>query len=416
MINLKDLHLQKKHFHIEISSTVRGGLYLLVLLGVASLISGFIQGEEKRAWGSLLFNLMFFFSISLGGIAFGHMQDIIGASWGRPIKRLHESFGSFVPIAIGVILTFLFCIKFKILNAHQVYSWIHEPSSISFFQGKNVWLKADFMLIRDVFALLILLYLTSWHKKKTHAADKEVADGNFDKAAEVGEQSRLKLRYWSAPILVTYSILYSLIVFDLLMSLAPTWFSTLWAGWCFSVMMQTLFATTLIFMFALKSHHLGQYIKQQQFHDIGKLMFGFTGFYAYLTYSHVLTYWYTNIPEETSFFLDRLKEPWLPFIIAALFISFLIPFIIMVPKASKWTSFVAIPACCIILVAQWLNFMLIVIPEVTKFDGSSGFFPWLEAGVMLGFLGLFLLSFFRFAKSYPLLSIGDPILPEAYEH
>jgi len=182
----------------------------------------------------------------------------------------------------------------------------------------------------------------------------------------------------------------------------------LWAGWQFSVMMQTLFASILLALFYLRKTPVGHFIGRQQYHDVGKLLFGFTAFYAYLTYAHVLTYWYTNMPEETSYFITRLQGPWLPFILAAPFLSFLVPFVLLVPKASKWTNFVAIPVCVLVLGAQWLNMMLVVIPEVT--DPTLWKFPWIEFGMLLGFLGAFILSFFRRARKIPLLSLGDPLL------
>jgi hypothetical protein len=413
-MNLKDLRADAGSLHLTLSSTARGGFYFMVLLGLAAFAGAVVSGEPARAWGSLLFNLMLLFSMSLGGVCLGHMQDVIGATWGRPVKRLHESFGAFVPVSVGLFLLFFASIKLRLFGAHQVYSWIDNPALIAGFKGKNFWLQENFMLARDSLALLSILGLVRWHKRLTHAADASVISGDFKQARELGEKARATLRYWSAPALLAHALLYSLVTFDLTMSLAPTWFSTLWAGWSFSVMMQTLFATILLFLFALKKHTLGRYIQQAQFHDIGKLMFGFTAFYAYLTYAHVLTYWYTNIPEETSYFLLRMNEPWFTYIKISPFISFLLPFVVMIPRPSKWTSVIAIPSATLILIAQWLNYMLVVQPEVVK--AGQTFVPWVELGGLSMMLGLFFLAFFRFTTQHTILGIGDPLLPESYAH
>lgn len=407
-MKLNELYNQRANFFWHMPSTARGGLIFLVLAGFLTFIAGIVAGEETRTWGSFLFNLMFFFSIALGGVAFGSMQDLIGARWGRPIKRIHESFVSFLPIAVVLFVGFFASIKLDLFGAGKVYKWIADPDMIAAFHGKNVWLQADFMIVRDIIALLVILALATWHRRKTTQPDQVVLTGELDKAAFVGEESRKALRHWSAPVLVCYAFLYSLLSFDLIMSLAPTWFSTLWAGLSFSIMMQTLFALTMIFMFAFKNGPLGVFIQRQQFHDIGKLLFGFTAFYAYLAYSHVLTYWYTNIPEETSFFLTRMQEPWLKLLIVAPFASFLVPFSLLVAKPAKWTPYFTIPVCCLVLAAQWVNYLLFVIPEVA--DPASWNFPWIELGVMLGFVGLFFLMFARTAKRAPLLGIGDPLL------
>lgn len=409
-MKLKDLYQQRDHFFLKISSTTRGGLTFLIALGVGTFIAGMLCGEQTRTWGSLLFNAMFFFSIAMGGTALGHMQEIIhGTTWGRPIKRIHESFSSFIPALSGILVLFLCCVKFDVMNAGKVYKWIADPSLVSHLYGKGTWLQPNFMYVRDLISIAGILALTRWHYKLTTAPDKAFLAGNFEEGVRLGEHSHKVLSKWSAFILVIYSIFYSILAFDLLMSLAPTWVSTLWAGWQFSVMMQTLFATTLLFLFFFKKKAVGHMVGRQQYHDIGKLLFAFTAFYAYLTFAHVLTYWYTNMPEETSYFLTRLERPWLYFVVAAPFTSFLVPFILLVPKASKWTAFMAIPICILVLLAQWVNMMLVVIPEVT--DATKWKLPWIEVGLLVGFLGAFLISFARRAAKVPLLSLADPLLP-----
>lgn len=403
-----ELFEQRQQFYLQLSKVSQGGLTLAVLLGVLAFAGGMLAGEYTRTWGSLLFNLMFFFSLALGGMAFGNMQDVVGATWGRPIKRLHESFGAFLPWAAGFFVVFLLAIKFNLLGAQKVYSWVADPHMLEHMPGKNVWLQFDFMLMRDFFALAVILALSSWHKRKTTAADLTMVAGNVAEAQRLGKEAKQALRHWSAPVLVLYALSFSVITFDCTMSLAPTWFSTLWAGWSFSIMMQTLMAFTLIMMFLLKDTPIGHYIRREQFHDIGKLLFGFTVFYAYLTYAHVLTYWYGNVPEETSYFITRLEAPWLYFVIATPFLSFLFPLFTLIPKVSKWMGAITLPVCVIVLISQWLNYLLVVIPEVV--DGKNWYLPWIEVGLFFGFLGLFLFSIFRFGTKIPMLAIADPLL------
>lgn len=410
-MDLQKFYKERDKFFLEVSPNTRGCLVFFVFIGLFSFVWGMIQGDYTRTWGILLFNTMFFYAIAIGGTALGHMQDIIGAEWGRPIKRLHESLTAFLPLASGLLIAFLVCIKFDIFSAGKVYIWIADPEMLHHFHGKDVWLQPNFMFVRDIISILGILCLSRWHHKLTTAPDHAFLEGHYEKGLRLGEEARRILRYWSAPVLVLYSLLFSVLAFDLMMSLAPTWISTLWAGWQFAVMMQTLFAFLLIILFALKKSHVGKYIQRQQFHDIGKLLFGFTAFYAYLTYAHVLTYWYTNMPEETSYLITRMESPWLKYVIIAPFTSFLIPFILMVPKASKWTSFVAIPTCVLVLAAQWINMMLVVMPETTKV--TEWYMPWIEMGVFLGFLGAFLLSFIHRNKKVPMISLADPLLPSS---
>lgn len=413
-MNHNDLYKHRNDFYFKASRVQKGFLIFCCLLGLSFFLVGLATGQQTRAWGSFLFNLMFFFSISLGGVAFGGMQDIIGAEWGRPVKRIHESFSAFMPYAVCSFLLFFLCIRFDLLGAHKVYSWIEDPHLLHAFPGKNFWLQRDFMLGRDIFSLLVLLTLTKWHMDQTTRGDFFLLEGKKEEAKIFAEEARKKLQYWSAPILCAYALCFSILCFDLTMSLAPTWFSTLWAGWSFSITMQSLMAFLLIFMFSVRKTKLGAFISRNQFHDIGKLLHGFTVFFAYLTFAHVLTYWYTNIPEETSYFITRLQKPWVYLVVLSPFLSFVFPFFTLIPKLSKWTFFVTIPVAFVVILSQWINYLLIVIPEVTNPD--EWVFPWLELGGFIGFLGLFLFSLTIFSKKIPLLNISDPLLEKSLNH
>jgi len=406
-----DMHTHPTRFFLSLSPTGRGGIYLCLLLGIAVFLSGMLLGETQRTWGSFLFNLFFFFSIALGGVAFGSMNDVIGALWGRPIRRIHEAFGAFLPTSIICFLAFLLCIRMNIWDAKLIYKWIADPKMLHHFPGKDIWLQENGMLLRNAISLILLGLLTRWHLKIGVKRDQLLVEGHTKEAHAQGEKVRACLRYWSAPIMVAYSVLFSVVAFDLLMSLAPTWLSTLWAGWCFSIMMQTLCALLLVMMFFFQNSAIGAYYERKQFHDVGKLLHGFTVFFAYLTFAHILTYWYTNIPEETSYLIDRLQAPWIYLVILSPFLTFVFPFFMLIPKASKWLKPVAIPVALVALLGQWVSFLLVVMPEVT--DGQHLALPWIEVGLFLGFLGAFFSAYFRFSSRVPMLPLADPLLQEA---
>ena len=78
----EDLFQQRNNFYFSLSNVGKGGMCLGVLIGILAFVGGMLAGEQTRTWGSLLFNLMFFFSLALGGVAFGNMQDVVGSTWG----------------------------------------------------------------------------------------------------------------------------------------------------------------------------------------------------------------------------------------------------------------------------------------------------------------------------------------------
>lgn len=408
-----DLFEQRESFYLAPSETARGAVVFCILAGVIALALGMYYGYQTRVWGAILFNTFFFFALALGGSAFSAMQDVIGAKWGRPVMRIHESFTSFLPVAVTIFLITLICVKLGLGGARQVWNWVADPHLLHHFWGKRTWLSENFWLVRDVIAMFVILALVHWQIGLKTRRDRAMAAGNRAESERLGQEAKAKLRYWSAPLLICYAITFSLLGFDLLMSLAPTWLSTLWGGWLFAIMMQTLMATLLIAMWAFKGTAIGSVIGRQQFHDVGKLMHGFTIFFAYLTYAHILTYWYGNMPEETQYFIDRLQSPWIYIVIFAPIVSFLIPLYTMIPKAAKWTKLVGGAIAFGILMAQWSTYLLIVQPQVVAPGAMT--LPWIEVGVFLGVLGLFLVSVFMFGRRNPMVAIGDPLLADALQ-
>ena len=93
-----------------------------VIIGIAAMAFGFSADMGTRVWGAFLFNLFFFFCLGLGGMAFAAMQDVIGAEWGRPIRRIQEAFGAFVPVGIALFTIFLILTVAQVGPAADVYS------------------------------------------------------------------------------------------------------------------------------------------------------------------------------------------------------------------------------------------------------------------------------------------------------
>lgn len=384
---------------------------LMLVIGVVALGAGFYFHEGDRVFGALLFNTFFFFCVGLGGMILSTCTDVIGATWQRPIRRIQEAFGSFVPVACLIFAVIIGCVAFNIGGAGKVYTWIENPHMLDIFWGKKSWLVPNFFYIRVALALVILAGLVMYQLAKVTKRDRLWMQGSYDEAASFGEEYRVKSRFWSAPTLVVIGIVFTFFAFDVTMSLAPTWFSTLWGGWSFAVMMQTLMASTLIAMFWLKHSSLGAFWKRQHFHDVGKLMHGFTVFFAYLTFAHVLTYWYGNMPEETEYFLHRLHAPWVYILFAVFFMAFIIPLYTMIPQKAKWTVWWTVPVAVIILGGQWLTNMVIMMPEIITTKQIS--IPYVEVGAFFALFGAFVTNFLLFAKKNPMIPVGDPLLEEA---
>lgn len=410
-MNINDFYENRNDYFLKMSASGRNKVIIGLVIGVAAFAAGLLMGNPTRAWGALLFNTLFFYTLALGGTALGVMQDVVGAVWGRPIRRIHEAFSAFLLPATIILIFILVAVKLRLAGAGDVYAWIRDPQMLDHFAGKNVWLQEIPMIIRNI-GILIAIYLTArWQIKQSTERDLLLVSGNKDKAMEVGLLAKKKLRFFAAPCLIVYGFGMTFLYFDLTMSLEPLWFSTLWGGWFFSIMMHTLMASIMVMMFFFKNSSFGSFIKQKHFHDIGKMMHGFTAFFGYLTYAHILTYWYGNVPEETEYFIHRLHAPWIYLVYIILVLAFIAPMFIMIPKAAKWTKKIALPMALTILFAQWCTYYLVVMPSVT--DLSKMYVPFIEVGMFAGILSLFIAMIYQFGGRVPMVTIADPMLPAA---
>jgi hypothetical protein len=125
---------------------------------------------------------------------------------------------------------------------------------------------------------------------------------------------------------------------------------------------------------------LAGWVNENHIHDIGKWMFAFVIFWAYIAFSQFILIWYANLPEETGFYLHRFNGNWLPVSIFLLVGKFFFPFFVLLPRDSKRSERLLLPMGIYLLICQWIDYMWIAQPEFFK-DGPM--IGWIE----LGFFG-----------------------------
>jgi hypothetical protein len=225
----------------------------------------------------------------------------------------------------------------------------------------------------------------------------------YDGSAESELAVRERIGRLAPTYVVTYAAVFTLVAFDGIMALQPHWFSNLLGGFYF--MGSFLGAHMLLaLMMMYGSTHLGvtDLFSPKQRHDLGKLCFGFTVFWTYLMWAQFLVIWYGNLPEETGFVFSRLWGPWLPVAKAVFIGMFLVPFFGLLGVAPKKTRATLGFFAVVSLTALWLERYLLVMPSVTALPGPRFEVP--EAGPTLLFLGLYLLTYALFARTFPMIS------------
>jgi len=378
---------------------------ILALAGLAVFVMQILGADPDRGWRAYHINFLFFTGIALGGIVFAAIQKVTKGKWAGPIIRFAEAGVAFLPVAVV-----LFLILF--LGRHHLFPWIEHPTP-----ARGAWLTVGFVFWRDFVAILVLTVLAIafvWHDVKQDAFEllqhvdgrrrayyQRVA-GSFDGSEEHVVRNETRIHRLAPAFIVVYAYLFSLLGFDLVQSLAPWWVSNLFGAFFFiGAFLTGLTLLGLMMVYWRGRLGLHDIIGRQQFHDLGKLVFGFSIFWAYLTYSQLLVIWYGNLPEETSFIFFRLSGPWQPVAIAVGLMVFFVPFWGLIWVKSKITTVTFGLFLSISLAGVWLERYLLVQPNYLP-DGPV--FGWPEVAITLGFLGLFLAAHGLFARYMPMVS------------
>ncbi|MEK6580099.1 MAG: molybdopterin oxidoreductase [Bdellovibrionota bacterium] len=380
----------------KISSGLKSAFIALVLLGVVTFLYG-LKVDAERAWSSFVINHFYFMSLALGGAFFAAIQWVTGAMWSAPVRRLAEAFTAYLPVSIVTFVILYFGI-------HHLYIWSHPQfvKGDQVLEGKASYLNISFFMARNILALIF------WYA----FAGKMVC--NSIKQDESGDFAyTLKNRVLSPIFLLVFALTFTMASFDQLMSLDPHWFSTIFGIYCFAGLVYSTFAALCIITYLLRNKLRG-IVNTNHFHDIGKFMFAFTVFWAYIGFSQYMLIWYANLPEETGYFIKRFHEKW--FYVSAFLLvgKFLTPFFILLPRDAKRNADLLFKVAVFMLIAQWIDMMWIVQPEFYIHGPRVGL---IEILMTAGFVGMFGLAVSRFLSRHNIVAIGDPRLAESvYKH
>jgi hypothetical protein len=385
-----------------------GGLLvvgLVLAVGGLGLFAVQLMGDDPaRAWRMFLVNFVFFTGLASGAVMFAATQKITKGVWAGPVIRFAEAAVAFLPLAVILFLLLW-------LGRDHLFPWIEHPTP-----ARGRWLTVSWVFWRDLVALLLveglaIAFVLTELKPDVYALRDQAGGwrrglyqrilGDYDgsPAALAAVERRLTIL---APILIiAWAYAFSLLAFDLIMSLAPYWVSNLFGAYYFMGSFLTgLTMLALMMLYWRKRLGLENIIGRQQFHDLGKLIFGFTVFWAYLTYSQVLVIWYGNLPEETAFLFWRIFGEWRPVALLVGAMVFAIPFWGLIWVKSKTTPLTFGLFALISCAGMWLEKYVQVVPSY----GARETLGLPAVLITLGFVGLFLLSYGAFARMFPMVS------------
>lgn len=323
---------------------------LLAIVAVVALILSVVGAfmDPKQFAFSWLFGFTVFFTLCAGCLFWTIVHHCTDAEWSVVVRRQMEN------IAILLPVTALLFIPILVLR-HELYRWMSvPPHQDPLLDAKRGYLNWEFYLVRTIIYFVALSATAFLLRRLSILQDK---DGN--------PQRTLTMRKVAFPGLIFFALSLTFGAFDWLMSLNYTWFSTMWGVYIFAGAAGASMSLLVLVITALRSAgYFAETVTDEHYHVMGKWMFAFTVFWAYIGFSQYALIWYANMPEETQYFIVRNTESWWPLSLLLVFGRFFGPFAILlmrfVKKQPRRLSLVA----GWILLMQILDIYIIILPNL----------------------------------------------------
>ncbi|MDP6719218.1 MAG: hypothetical protein QGF59_11240 [Pirellulaceae bacterium] len=397
-MSIEDSPANSQHSDAERRVTRRNRLLLALAIGGAVVLAAGFAFSFDRVWSNLLIATFHLLTIALGGALFVALTYVTGGGWHVAFRRIPEAMAKLVPFAGTAMLVVLG------LRMSQ-YGWRHDwDGDAGTFWFKELWLTPSFWAIRAVVYILLWSLLAGWlvarSRRQDQTGDASITAGSV----------RI-----SALFLAVYAITFSLASADWMMALEPMWFSTMWGVYNFSGMIQAALAVVIILGLILRSHDgpLHGVFNDEHLHDLGKLLLGFSCFWMYIWFSQYMLIWYSNIPEETSYFITRTRGPWGWIVVVSIVLNWVIPFFALLPRPSKRSAGIMMKVAVVVLIGRWVDLYVMVFPSTLGQTPVFGIWEIASICCMLGTAGL--LFFRSFAAAAP-VPRHDPFLPESLHY
>jgi hypothetical protein len=387
---------------------------ILIVLAQAQDHLGF--DHFYRAWA---LGTMVTWGLCVGGLALLMVQYCSGGKWGLLLRRPLEAMSRTLPLVIVYWLGMAFAMK-------RLYLWANytSDSETATAVGKNLISEfqkhcLDFkrpMLNPVTFVWVSLLCFAIWGyyawRLNTLGAQRDA------QGPETTPYWIKKLENISGPGIVVYAVTMTACAIYWVMSMDPTWFSTVY-GLLFLVGQgYAVLAFSIVVAVSLsKAEPFKTILRQTEQHDLGKLTFAFVMLNIYLAFGQFLIIWSGNLPDEINWYLDRIRGGWGVIITLDFIFHWLIPFTMLLSRDLKRNKKRIVRVCQWMIFARAFDLFWLIEPNF-KDAARNLHFSWgiLEyIAVPVAMFAFWVAYFCTRLKTRPLVQVNDPHLAEILE-
>ena len=364
-----------------------------VLGAVACVVLG--MANPKQFLFSWLVAFLFFLSLALGGLFFVLIQYASQGGWGIVLRRIGETTFSTIPVLAVLSIPVL-------LGVRDLYEWAHPGAAEHdpLLHWKEPFLNVPFFLIRAVVYFVLWSFIALMYYRGSRGQDV---------TGDPGVSARL--RRFAGPAIIVLALTQTFASIDWIMSLTPHWYSTMFGVYFFAGSFVGFIALLSVVTVAMRSAGLLEtVISPDHLHDVGKFLFAFTAFWAYISFSQFFLIWYGNLPEETIWYKARLEGSWKMVSIFLMAGHFGAPFLYLMGRAVKRRGSTLALGGAWLLIMHFLDIYWQVMPTLHP-EGIRPSALDLAAFVTVG--GCFVAAASWLMRRQALVPIRDPRLAES---
>lgn len=382
----------------SVSTTFRIISLTLIIIGAATFIAGLFS-DPQRTWANYLIVNYYFLSLAMGAAFFYVLQSISQSGWSSAFRRIPEAMMAYIPFA-AVLFLFLY------FGMHDIYHWSHSEAVAGdhILQHKSAFLNIPFFFLRMVICFSLWILFARLLRKTSLQEDAAVPDN----IVVLFSKSEL----YSKIFIFIFALTFTFSAIDWIMSIDAHWYSTIFAlkNLVAAFLHGVSIITLIIFILFRRGYF--PFLNKYHLHDFSRYIFMLSIVWGYFWFAQFMIIWYGNIPEETVYYYVRWQEGWKVLFFLEIGLNWALPFLLLLPVKTSRNIKVITVVILFLIIGQYIDLFVQIIP------GTTGLlrFGWIEAGLLLGFTGLFAIVVATALSKAKLIPPNHPYLEESLNH
>ncbi|TAL66930.1 MAG: hypothetical protein EPN88_07835 [Bacteroidetes bacterium] len=386
---------------LKVSTTFRIVTLILTGIGAGTFVIGLLSDPEIT-WAGYLIANYYFLSLAMGGAFFFAIQSISQSGWSSAFKRVPEAMMAYIPFAAVFFILLYFGVS-------DLYHWSHTEAVASdpLLLHKSAYLNIPFFFVRLIVCFILWIIFVRILRKISLQEDM------YSPANQEGIMALFsKTELYSKIFIFILAITFSLAAFDWIMSIDAHWYSTIFALKNMVAAFLHGVSVVALIVFILFKRGYFPFFNKYHLHDFTRYIFMLSIVWGYFWFAQFMIIWYGNIPEETVYFYVRWHEGWKVMFFLEIILNWALPFIVLLPVKTSRNMAVISTVIVFLIIGQYVDLFVQVIPGITGILK----FGWIEAGLFLGYAGLFALVVATTLSKAKIIPPNHPYLEESLNH